>query len=221
MAADPTKCKINVLNGTIISEWTGTFGEFKGLVKPEKPATACTQSDYKAMLQQWLIAQLVCACIVFPLQMVIYIVAAVVSGGSPGDVISAYLGSVIWGVIGAFLSAWLGWFMLIKRQPNCCCCCIIWIEDWKFQHLVFGLFSVFNGLSQLMNAINGLLAALDLMSGLGMLYVICYLVVAVLMAVYAICQIYVGRAAVGMGQEIAGVNLPTPTVPGKDSGEAA
>jgi hypothetical protein len=221
MAADPTKCKVNVVNGAIISEWTGSFAEFKGKVKPEKPDTACTQSDWKNMLEKWLIAQFVCACIIFPAQLVLYIVAAVLGGGSIGDVISTYIGTIVFGIIGAFITAWVGWFMMIKRQPNCCCICIFWIEDWKYQHLLFGIYCVLNGCSQLWNAINAALSSLDYMDALGPVYVLLWFLAAALVAIYAVCLIYVGRAALGLGQEISGASLPSaPSVPGKAEAQA-
>jgi len=213
-------CKINVLNGAIISEWTGTFGEFKGLLKPAKPSFGCSSSDWKDTLQKWLIVQFFVSCFVFPAQLVLYIVAYISAGAPVGDVISAYLSPIITGVISAFLTAWLGWFMLVKREPNCCCFCIIWIENWKLQHLVFGILTALSGLSQLGNAVNALLGALDVMAGMGMVYVLMFAIAAGLTAIVAICQIYVGRAAIGLGQEIAGVNLTPPSVPGK-AGEAA
>jgi hypothetical protein len=39
---------------------------------------------------------------------------------------------------------------------------------------------------------------------------IMYILSTVLIAIFAITQIYVGRAALGMGQEISGVKLPVP-----------
>lgn len=215
MAADPTKCKINVMSPAVISEWTGSFGEFKGLLKMAKPPMGCSQSDWKDTLEKWLIAQFFVASLVFPLQLGCYILAAILAGYASiiTDIITQNLGGILGGIFGAFFTAWLGWFMLIKRQPNCFCCLIIWVEDWKFQHLLFGIVTILNGAQQLYNAVlapGGLLDVFKLMDAMGMVYVILYIVATVLVAIYAITQIYVGRAALGMGQEISGVKLPVP-----------
>jgi hypothetical protein len=216
MAADPTKCKINVMSPAVISDWIGTFGEFKKLLKCAKPPMGCSQSDWKDTLEKWLIAQFFLASLVFPLQLGCYIIAAVTAGLPTSmitELITQNLGTILGGIIGAFFTSWLGWFMMIKRQPNCCCCLIIYLDDWKFQHLLFGLVMVLNGAGQLYNVLlapGGLLDVLKLMDAMGMLYVILYIVATVLVAIFAITQIYVGRAALGMGQEISGVKLPVP-----------
>jgi hypothetical protein len=51
-------------------------------------------------------------------------------------------------------------------------------------------------------------------------YSICYFVAQGLVAIFCITQLYVGRAAIGVGAAIAGVDLPN--VPGVDAekGEA-
>jgi hypothetical protein len=210
MAADPTKCKVNVINGVIVNEWTGTFGEFKGLLKPAKPPMGCSQSDWKGTLQKWLITQFFVAVLVFPVQIVLYAVAAVLSGGDVVAIITGNIVSIIVGILVAFILAWVGWFMLLKREKSCCCCCILWFEDWKYMHLVFGILTTLNGISQLLNAVQALLAALELMGTNGLMYFILYAIAAGFVAIYAITQIYVGRAAIGLGQEIAGVALPLP-----------
>jgi uncharacterized membrane protein len=208
MAADPTKCAVKVINGAVISEWTATFAEFKGLIKWSRPPMGCTQPDWKETMQKWLIIQFFVAALVFPAQILLYAVAALVSGLDFVTPITSNLVGAVIGILVAFISAWVGWFMLIKREPNCCCCCICYIEGWKFQHLLYGLVMMLNGVSQILNAVNLLLAALDLMTALGPLYVVFYAVATALVAIYGITNLYLGVAAARYGAQVSGVKLP-------------
>jgi uncharacterized membrane protein len=208
MAADPTKCEVKIINGGVISEWTATFAEFKGLIKWSKPPMGCKQDNWKETMQKWLIVQFFVAAIVFPVQIVLYALAALLSGLDFVTPITSNLVGAVIGILVAFISAWVGWFMLIKREPNCCCCCICYIEGWKFQHLLYGLVMMLNGVSQILNAVNLLLAALDLMTANGAVYVVFYAVATALVAIYGITNLYLGMAAARYGAELAGVKLP-------------
>lgn len=204
MAADPAGCKIQIINGEIFKEWTATFGEFKGLLKPAKPSMACTQSDWKAMLTQWLIFQCIMAMVCFPLRFIVGLVGAVVGGGDISLVLVPGIIAMVQNVITAFILGWVGWFMMIKREPNCCCLCIIWFEGWKYQHLLYGIITILNGAQALLNAVQALLSAITNYPFLWMIFVV---VECVLVAIFAITQLYVGRAACGLGQEISGVKM--------------
>jgi len=228
MAADPTKCKINVMSPAVITQWTGSFGEFKKLLKMEKPPMGCSQSDWKDTLQKWLIAQFFVACLVFPLQLLCYVIASLSAGADFGFVLENFilttrvLSNTLGGIFGAFFLSWFGWYMFIKRQPSCLCCFIMWVEDWKFQHLLFGFVMTGIGIYHLYNAVDMLTAVVPLgqIFSLPIVPLIMYILATVLTAIFAITQIYVGRAALGMGQEIAGVKLPVPNTVGAGDSEA-
>lgn len=145
-----------------------------------------------------------------PLTVVLYALAALLGGG---DVVAAITGNIVgvlWGILSAFLTAWLGWFMLIKRQPYCCCLCILWFENWTYTHLLFGLFIVFNGVQFVLLGVRALLSSMDTMDSnfVGFIFNVAATAMSVIIA---ITQIYVGRAAVGVGQKIAGITLPAVT----------
>ena len=50
------ECKTSIINGKIVSEWTGSFGEFKGLCKPAMPPFSGLDST--EALTKWLVAQM-------------------------------------------------------------------------------------------------------------------------------------------------------------------
>jgi hypothetical protein len=208
MAADPTKCAIKCMGCGVIKQWCGSFGEFKTLIKCSSPPLGCKQADWKEALQKWLIIQFFVAALVFPLQILCYVLAAILADLDFVAPITTNLVSVIVGIFVAFISAWVGWFMLIKRDPSCCCCFIAYVEGWKFQHMLYGLLMMVNGVSQILNAVNLLLAALDVMSVLGVPYVVLYGVSTALVAIYGITNLYVGVAATRYGAQLAGVKLP-------------
>jgi len=217
--AMPAECKPTLVNGTIFKEWTATYGEFKGLLKPAKPPMGCSQPDWSETLQKWLIVQFFVACVAHPLTVVLYALAALLGGG---DVVAAITGNIVgvlWGIVSAFLTAWLGWFMLIKRQPYCCCVLILWFENWTYTHLLFGIFTLLNGVQFLLFGVRALLSSMDTMAAdfVGFIFNVA---ATAMFVIIAITQIYVGRAAVGVGQKIAGITLPAVTA-GKGEGEQA
>jgi len=183
----------SIINGKIINEWVGSFGEFKGLLKPAMPP--CSGLDQPETLTKWLTMQFWVGLIAHTVNFVLNFLNGFM-----------LIGNLISGILGAFIVSWVSWFMLVKREPSCCCFCIIIIENWNLQHLVYGVLMLLYGIQWSLQALNLLLAALP--GGVtSMAFIYCAISFAV-MVLYSITFLFIGISATKIGSKKAGVELP-------------
>jgi hypothetical protein len=188
------ECKKEIVSGKDVNEFLGSFGEFKGLLKPGMPPFKGL--DNKDALSKWLQTQFWIGILAHTINFVLIML----------NTTKMAIGGLIGGIIGAFIGAWFSWFMLIKREPNCCCIFVFVITGWKQMYLVYGLLMMFYGAYNILMAVLGLLDALNPAAGPTALI---YNAISVaVMSLYAITWFFIGLTATKMGAKMAGVELP-------------
>jgi len=207
------ECKPQVITMPMINEWTATFAEFKGVAKPGPPPFS--GFDTKETLTKWLV-----------LQMCVGIIAGIVN--CVMNILNGYMGAGIQGLIQgvciSFILAWVSWFMLVKREPNCCCFCIIVIEGWKLQHLVYGVLMMLQALSTIGASVNMFLAVLSPAAGVtqGPMALVFQGVSLGVTIAHQITWFFIAWSAIKIGGKMAGVEIPDPSAAvGKGEASAA
>jgi len=187
--------KVSIINGKIINEWVGSFGEFKGNLKPAMPPFSGL--DQPEALTKWLIMQFWVGLIAHTVNFVLNFLNGFM-----------LIGPLISGILGAFIVSWVSWFMLVKREPSCCCFCIIIIENWNLQHLVYGVLMLLYGIQWSLQALNAVQAAMLLPGGVSSMGFIYSVISFAIMVLYSITFLFIGISAVKIGGKKAGVELP-------------
>lgn len=173
----------------IVKEWFGALGDFVAACKG--PGVGKPSED-PAVLTKWLVSGMYCMMLAY----IVFFVHGVLYG-------TMAIGGLISGVLGAFVSTWVGWFCFVKREPSCCFCCVC-IEDFKFMHLIYGILLILSGVSQ---AYNQIMLVLDMLSVMGPSTIV-FIIGVVFIVLYGICQIGAGVCLVKIGGKKAGVDIP-------------
>jgi hypothetical protein len=186
------ECKTSIINGKIVSEWTGSFGEFKGLCKPAMPPFSGL--DQTEALTKWLVAQMWVGILVA----VVNFVLSFLQGFMP-------IVGLIQAILVAFIGAWVSWFMFCKREPSCCCFCIVIVEGWKQMHLVYGILMILQAVLSILNVVSAFMTILSAGNATYLIYGGISLAITIL---YNITWFFIGLSATKIGAKKAGVELP-------------
>merc|ERR1719331_1279017 len=172
----------------VIGEWFGSVGPFVKLILVPKPPGKPAES--KEVLAQWLAFQFQMMVIA---QIVYIAYCAVLGGGAVATGISSAISFIV--------NAWIFWFGFVKREPACCC----FIQGFKYQYLIVGIYFVVMGALQLVNFVLQLIPMLAAMSTavfvyIGFVVVYCFQVIGMIGS---------GLCMVKLGGKAAGVEVPS------------
>jgi hypothetical protein len=179
----------------VISEWFGASKKFLKVVLvpklPPKPA------DSKEVLAKWLGFQFQMMVIA---QLANFVYLVIGPGG--GDVMAAVSGAFncVYFIAWAFVNSWIFWYGFAERDPPCC----LFIQGFKYQHLIVGLYFVIGGLLGLYGALSQILEMMTTMNTAFYLYV----VYSVVYAIQVIGMIGSGVCMVKMGGKAADIKVP-------------
>merc|ERR1719484_308447 len=95
---------------------------------------------------------------------IVYIAYCAVLGGGA---VSAGISNAISLILNAFFNAWIFWFGFVKREPACCC----FIQGFKYQYLIVGIYFVVMGALQLVNFVLQLIPMLAAMTTAVFVYI--------------------------------------------------
>jgi len=199
----------------IVKDFCASFKDF--LPVALKPGVGKPTED-PAVLQKNLVTAMWVIILAHAVNIVYYALGASISSG-----IRAFISNSI----GVLIFHWLTWFAYVKREPNCCFGVIFCIEDWKFQHLIWGVISLFMGVAQCFQSVDQILRVAlqcalldnlvdasgastcptvgDLSLGAIFLYV-----GSGIMFVYGVIMILVAISLIKIGGKKAGIEIPDP-----------
>jgi len=189
------ECKTSIINGKIVSEWTGSFGEFKGLCKPAMPPFSGLDST--EALTKWLVAQMWVGIFV---AVVNFVLNFLIQG-------NFFIVGLVQAILVAFIGAWVSWFMFCKREPSCCCFCIVIVEGWKQMHLVYGILMLLQAVLSIFRVV---LTFMDIMNAVEVNTTSLILggISLAITILYNITWFFIGLSATKIGAKKAGVELP-------------
>jgi hypothetical protein len=193
-------CNIKVFDVPIIKEFFASFKDFLPIAF--KPGVGKPTED-PAVLQKNLVAAMWVIIIGHAFNIVYWTLAKDPVQGVYLFVANSAL---------ALLYPWLTWFAYVKREPNCFFFLIICVEDWKFQHLLWGVFSLLFGVQNAMQGVRGLLASVKLLSGVNAapLTAVFGFIFSGIVFVGACIMILVAVSLIKIGGKKAGIEIPDP-----------
>jgi hypothetical protein len=175
----------------VIGEWFGSVGPFVKLALVPKPPGKPAES--KEVLAQWLAFQ-------FQMMVIAQLVYIAYQVVLPGGSVAAGVSNAISLILNAFINAWIFWFGFAKREPACCC----FIQGFKYQYLIVGIYFVVMGALQLLNFVQLLIPMLAALNTavyvyIGFVVVYCFQVIGMIGS---------GLCMVKMGGKAAGIETP-------------
>jgi hypothetical protein len=190
-------CQIKVFDVPIIKEFFASFKDF--LAVAMKPGVAKPTED-PAVLQKNLVTAMWVIIIAHAVNIAYWVLAGNVVSG-----VSAFISNSL----GALVFHWLTWFAYVKREPNCFFFLIICVEDWKFQHLLWGVFALLFGVQNALQGLNGILSALTYLADTPLAAIFGFISSGIIF-VYALIMILVAISLIKIGGKKAGIEIPDP-----------
>jgi len=186
-------CDIN-----IVKEFFGSFKDFLAIAF--KPGVSAP-SDDPAVLTKFLVSGMWVLILAHAINIGYWVLGGWVATG---------IQNFIQFSIGSLMITWITWFAYVKREPNCFFVWCICVEDFKFQHLIWGALMLFWGVCQVLYALLGLMGSLKLILGLE-LGGIFNAIASVLMGLYALIMVGTGLCLIKLGGKKAGIEIPDPS----------
>jgi len=184
----------------IVKDFCASFKDF--LPVALKPGVGKPTED-PAVLQKNLVTAMWVIILAHAVNIVYF---AVMPGASIVQGITAFISNSI----AMLIFHWMTWFAYVKREPNCCFGVIFCIEDWKFQHLIWGVIALLMGASQCFQSVwNGILVALKALTSTPVAAIFLF-VGSGIMFVYGVIMILVAISLIKIGGKKAGIEIPDP-----------
>jgi len=180
----------------VISEWLGQSGAFLKVVLVPKCPPKPAEADTKEVLEKWLGFQFQMMVIA----QLVYMAYWILLGGTSVSNIVTGVQSAIYLVLNAFVNAWIFWFSFAKREPPCCC----FIQGFKYQFLIVGVYFVVTGVLAL---VNWLLLLVGMIGTMNTTF-FAYLAYVVVYTFQVVGMIGSGWCMVKMGGKEAGIEIP-------------